>query len=77
MWHGCGVHPRPALCATTKGNAGMGIGVFESREIVRSLGGEIQVASRPHSGTTFRITLPLAAYPGAVSPDRSYAGVAE
>ncbi len=55
----------------------MGIGVFESREIVRSLGGEIQVASRPHSGTTFRITLPLAAYPGAVSPDRSYAGVAE
>ncbi|MGH8613453.1 MAG: XrtA/PEP-CTERM system histidine kinase PrsK [Gammaproteobacteria bacterium] len=52
---------------TTKGNAGMGIGVFESREIVRSLGGEIQVTSRPNLGTTFRITLPLGAYPEAVS----------
>lgn len=62
---------------TTKGNAGMGIGVFESREIVRRLGGEIQVASRPNLGTTFRIMLPLAAYPEAALPHRPYARVEE
>ncbi|MGH8654542.1 MAG: ATP-binding protein [Gammaproteobacteria bacterium] len=62
---------------TTKGNAGMGIGVFESREIVRRLGGEIQVASRLNLGTTFRIMLPLAAYPEAALPHRPYARVEE
>ncbi len=44
---------------TTKGNAGMGIGVYESREFVRSRGGEIQVSSEPGHGTTFRLNFPL------------------
>jgi putative PEP-CTERM system histidine kinase len=43
---------------TTKGKSGMGIGVHEAREFVRSLGGDIQVESRPGKGTIFRIQLP-------------------
>lgn len=40
-------------------SAGMGIGVFESREYVEELGGRIEVASCPSIGTTFRVILPL------------------
>lgn len=40
-------------------SAGMGIGVFESREYIRELGGQVEVASSLSSGTTFRIILPL------------------
>ena len=43
---------------STKGLTGMGIGVFESREYVRQLGGEIDVESTPGSGTTFRVRIP-------------------
>jgi putative PEP-CTERM system histidine kinase len=43
---------------TTKGDSGMGIGVHEAREFVRSLGGDIQVESKPGKGTIFRIQLP-------------------
>lgn len=43
---------------TTKGNSGMGIGVYEAREFVRSLGGDIHVESKPGKGTIFRIHLP-------------------
>ena len=39
-------------------SAGMGIGVFESREYIQELGGRIEVSSRPAAGTTFRIILP-------------------
>ncbi|MBA5687298.1 XrtA/PEP-CTERM system histidine kinase PrsK [Rugamonas apoptosis] len=39
--------------------AGMGIGVFESREYIRDLGGELEVASTPGKGSTFRLVLPL------------------
>ena len=45
---------------TTKGNAGMGIGVYESREFVHSLDGEIDVSSSLGVGTTFVIKLPIA-----------------
>ncbi len=45
---------------TTKGNAGMGIGVFQARDYVQKLGGRLTVASQPGHGTTFRIELPLA-----------------
>lgn len=44
---------------TTKGNAGMGIGVYESREFVHALGGEIDVESKPGQGTTFLLRIPL------------------
>ena len=43
---------------TTK-SAGMGIGVFESREYIQELGGRIEVSSHQPGGTTFRIILPL------------------
>jgi len=43
---------------TTKGNAGMGIGVYESREFMWSQGGDISVNSQKGMGTVFRIALP-------------------
>ncbi|MBC7502282.1 MAG: PEP-CTERM system histidine kinase PrsK [Herminiimonas sp.] len=39
--------------------AGMGIGVFESREYIHELGGTLEVTSVPDQGTRFRIALPL------------------
>ena len=52
---------------TTKGKSGMGIGVYEAREFVRSLGGDIYVESKPGEGTIFRIQLP---YQASVTPKR-------
>ncbi|MET0093393.1 MAG: XrtA/PEP-CTERM system histidine kinase PrsK, partial [Sedimenticola sp.] len=43
---------------STKGLTGMGIGVFESRELIRALGGDISVTSSPGKGAHFRIELP-------------------
>ncbi|MQA36951.1 PEP-CTERM system histidine kinase PrsK [Rugamonas sp. FT29W] len=40
-------------------SAGMGIGVFESREYAREIGGRLEVSSAPSRGTTFRLVLPL------------------
>ncbi|WP_455209082.1 XrtA/PEP-CTERM system histidine kinase PrsK [Kaarinaea lacus] len=45
---------------TTKGNAGMGIGVYEACEFAKALGGSIDVSSRVGEGTTFLVSLPLA-----------------
>ena len=45
---------------STKGAKGMGIGAYQARELARSLGGDVEVDSRPGSGTRFRITLPRA-----------------
>lgn len=45
---------------TTKGNAGMGIGVFETRQIVTANGGTLAVTSAPGEGTRFTIRLPQA-----------------
>lgn len=44
---------------TTKGNAGMGIGAYQSREVVRELGGDVDVVSEPGKGTLFRVRIPL------------------
>lgn len=44
---------------TTKGNAGMGIGVYETREYIRSLKGNMAVESDLGSGTKFTLTVPL------------------
>lgn len=43
---------------TTKGNSGMGIGMYESREITRANGGELQVSSKVGQGTVMSIILP-------------------
>jgi putative PEP-CTERM system histidine kinase len=45
--------------ASTKGVAGMGIGAYQARAYVRSLGGDMQVESQPNEGTRFIIRLPL------------------
>ena len=44
---------------TTKGNAGMGIGVYESREFMQRWGGDLSVSSSPGSGTTFTLRFPV------------------
>lgn len=43
---------------TTKGNAGMGIGMYESREFIRTLDGDIHVQSKPEKGTTISLHIP-------------------
>jgi signal transduction histidine kinase len=45
---------------TTKGNKGMGIGAYQTREFVRAAGGDVHVHSRLGEGTRFVIRLPLA-----------------
>jgi putative PEP-CTERM system histidine kinase len=45
---------------STKGLTGMGIGAFESRDFIHSLGGRIQVQSTLGSGSIFRVTIPCA-----------------
>ncbi|MFT5636894.1 MAG: putative PEP-CTERM system histidine kinase [Cognaticolwellia sp.] len=44
---------------STKGNAGMGIGVFEAKQFFENMAGIIKVASMPKQGTVFTIDLPL------------------
>lgn len=45
---------------STKGSKGMGIGAYQTREYVQSLGGRVEVQSSPGRGTAFSIILPLA-----------------
>lgn len=44
---------------TTKGNAGMGIGVFEAKQFFENMAGKIKVESKLKEGTVFTIDLPL------------------
>jgi len=43
---------------TTKGNAGMGIGMYESREFIRQLGGDINVQSNLGKGSIITLHIP-------------------
>ena len=43
---------------TTKGDSGMGIGAYETKEIITSLGGYIDVTSDLGKGTCFKVFLP-------------------
>lgn len=45
---------------TTKGVSGMGIGVYQARELVRGLGGNVRISSQLNVGTSVTISLPLA-----------------
>jgi putative PEP-CTERM system histidine kinase len=56
---------------TTKGSSGMGIGVYQAREVVRSLGGDLAVKSSVGAGTTVSISLPLTEQPADRQPSRS------
>lgn len=44
---------------TTKGDTGMGIGAYDSREYLRALQGDLTVVSKPGQGTVFTIRIPL------------------
>ena len=44
---------------STKGVSGMGVGVYQSREYIRSITGDIEVTSKPGVGTRFEISLPV------------------
>ena len=44
---------------STKGLAGMGIGAYECREFLRSLGGRIRVVSQPGKGTELTMIIPV------------------
>ena len=44
---------------STKGLTGMGIGAFESREVIRALGGDIRVKSTPEKGSVFTVEIPI------------------
>lgn len=43
---------------TTKGNAGMGIGVYEAKQFIESIGGNMQVTSFENKGTIFTLNIP-------------------
>jgi putative PEP-CTERM system histidine kinase len=43
---------------STKGSKGMGIGAYQARDYVRTLGGELKVDTSPGQGALFTITLP-------------------
>jgi signal transduction histidine kinase len=43
---------------STKGSNSMGIGAYQAREYVRSLGGQIDVTSEIGKGTEFTVRLP-------------------
>lgn len=62
---GCGMDPsfvRDRLFRpfdTTKGTRGMGIGAFQMREYIRSLGGSVEVQSAPGEGTCITLRFPV------------------
>lgn len=50
---------------STKGVSGMGIGVYQAREIIRANGGDLLVSSREGHGTQFQFLLPQTTSDGA------------
>jgi putative PEP-CTERM system histidine kinase len=44
---------------STKGSESMGIGAYQAREYIRSLGGQVEVSSEVGVGTTFSLRLPI------------------
>jgi len=45
---------------STKAGKGMGVGVYQAREYIESLGGSIEVESSPEQGSKFTLTIPTA-----------------
>ena len=54
---------------TTKGSKGMGIGAYQVREYIQSLGGRVEVRSAPGKGTVMALRLPLTTPPGDFTSD--------
>lgn len=57
---------------STKGLTGMGIGAFESRDFIHSLGGNIHVQSTLGTGSLFRVYIPCAEAPTADEKNTSH-----
>ena len=49
-------------------DTGLGIGAFQTRELIRAAGGELDVITKPGAGTTMRIVLDAARESSRVSP---------
>jgi len=52
--------------SSTKENKGMGIGAYQARSVLRSLGGDIEVSSAPGQGSRFRLLFPA---PKSINPN--------
>ena len=68
--HGVGMDPRFVrnelfLPFRSTKSGGYGIGAFQTRELIRGAGGDVEVKSEKGTGTTIRVILPLA---GAKAP---------
>jgi putative PEP-CTERM system histidine kinase len=50
---------------STKGLTGMGVGAYDARELIASLGGRVVVESAPGEGTRFRMLIPTDSDEGA------------
>jgi signal transduction histidine kinase len=46
------------LFFSSKGTKGTGLGLFIANKIIEQHGGKIKVESKPHRGSSFRITIP-------------------
>ncbi len=44
---------------STKGSQSMGIGAYQARDYIRTLGGQMEVTSEVGVGTTFSVRLPV------------------
>ena len=55
--------------ASTKGLTGMGIGVYQSREYIRRIGGSLDVTSEKGVGTCFTIKVPIVVHTVSSSGD--------
>lgn len=53
---------------TTRGNAGMGIGMYEGRELIRHIGGDIYVQSEPGKGSTISLHMPVCLEDSTLTP---------
>jgi signal transduction histidine kinase len=53
------IFDRYARAVSERHFGGLGLGLYITRTMVQALGGQIEVASKPGAGSTFKVTLPL------------------